>query len=46
MNAISWMDERSAEECEALAQKFDAATCEAITGQMAVLPTWPATKIA
>ena len=46
MNAISWMDERSTEECEALAQKFDAATCEAITGQMAVLPTWPATKIA
>ena len=46
MNAISWMDERSTEECEALAEKFDAATCEAVTGQMAVLPTWPATKIA
>ena len=46
MNAISWMDERSVEECAALAEKFDAATCEAITGQMAVLPTWPATKIA
>ncbi|MBQ8796593.1 MAG: hypothetical protein IJZ56_00150 [Oscillospiraceae bacterium] len=45
MNAISWMDERSVEECEALSEKFDAATCEAITGQMAVLPTWPATKI-
>lgn len=45
MNAISWMDERSTEECEELAEKFDAATCEAITGQMAVLPTWPATKI-
>ena len=46
MNAISWMDERSVEECEALAEKFDAANCEAVTGQMAVLPTWPATKIA
>ena len=46
MNAISWMDERSAEECEELSAKFDPATCEAITGQMAVLPTWPATKIA
>ena len=46
MNAISWMDERSTEECAILAEKFDAATCEAITGQMAVLPTWPATKIA
>ena len=45
MNAISWMDERSVAECEVLAQKFDAATCEAVTGQMAVLPTWPATKI-
>ena len=45
MNAISWMDERSTEECGVLAQQFDAATCEAVTGQMAVLPTWPATKI-
>ena len=45
MNAISWMDERSVEECKVLAQRFDAATCEAVTGQMAVLPTWPATKI-
>ena len=45
MNAISWMDERSTEECEELARQFDAATCEAVTGQMAVLPTWPATKI-
>ncbi len=45
MNAISWMDERSAEECAVLAEQFDRATCEAVTGQMAVLPTWPATKI-
>ena len=45
MNAISWMDERSTAECEELGEQFDAATCEAITGQMAVLPTWPATKI-
>ena len=45
MNAISWMDERSTEECEELAKQFDAATCEAVTGQMAVLPTWPATKV-
>ena len=45
MNAISWMDERSTEECADLAKQFDAATCEAVTGQMAVLPTWPATKI-
>ena len=45
MNAISWMDERSVAECGELSEKFDAATCEAVTGQMAVLPTWPATKI-
>ena len=45
MNAISWMDERSTEECKVLGAQFDAATCEAVTGQMAVLPTWPATKI-
>ena len=45
MNAISWMDERSTEECKVLARQFDAAACEAVTGQMAVLPTWPATKI-
>ena len=45
MNAISWMDERSVEECKELSEKFDSRTCEEITGQMAVLPTWPATKI-
>ena len=45
MNAISWMDERSVSECEELSKVFSAETCEAVTGQMAVLPTWPATKI-
>ena len=45
MNAISWMDERSVEECEILGEKFSPNLCEAVTGQMAVLPTWPATKI-
>ena len=45
MNAISWMDERSSDECAILAARFDAETCEAVTGQQAVLPTWPATKI-
>ncbi|MCQ2420887.1 MAG: hypothetical protein MJ118_07105 [Clostridia bacterium] len=44
MNAMSWMDERSVEECEELAGKFDSKLCEAVTGQQAVLPTWPATK--
>ena len=45
MNAISWMDERSVDECEELSKLFDSKICEAVTGQMAVLPTWPATKI-
>lgn len=44
-NAISWMDERSVDECAYLSSKFDSHTCEEKTGQMAVLPTWPATKI-
>ena len=45
MNAISWMDERSVEECAVLAEQFTQAECETVTGQQAVLPTWPATKI-
>lgn len=45
MNAISWMDERSVQECEELSGKFTHEEIEAVTGQMAVLPTWPATKI-
>ena len=45
MNAISWMDERSVKECDELAAKFSHEEIEAVTGQMAVLPTWPATKI-
>ena len=45
MNAISWMDERSTEECRILEKQFSHEICEAVTGQMAVLPTWPATKI-
>ncbi len=45
MNAISWMDERSVDECAVLAEQFTRKECEAVTGQQAVLPTWPATKI-
>lgn len=44
-NAISWMDERSTDECAALARRFTPAQVASITGQLAVLPTWPATKI-
>ena len=45
MNAISWMDERSVNECRELEEKFAPSQIEAVTGQMAALPTWPATKI-
>lgn len=45
MNAISWMDERSAAECEILEKQFSSRQYHRITGQQAVLPTWPATKI-
>ena len=45
MHAISWMDERSVEECTVLAAQFPPELCQKVTGQMAVLPTWPATKI-
>ena len=45
MNAISWMDERSTQECALLEERFPAERVEAVTGQAAVLPTWPATKI-
>lgn len=45
MRAISWMDERSEQECRILQESFTPSACEAVTGQMAILPTWPATKI-
>ncbi len=44
-NAISWMDERSAQQCKKLEAQFPPEVCQSVTGQMAVLPTWPATKI-
>ena len=45
MNAISWMDERSVDECQELSKSFTNEECESVTGQQVVLPTWPATKI-
>lgn len=45
MNGISWMDDRSGEACEALRGQFSPQIYREITGQQAVLPTWPATKI-
>lgn len=45
MNAISWMDERSEQECEYISTLVTNEECYQVTGQCAVLPTWPATKI-
>lgn len=45
MNAISWMDERSVSECEQLSELFSPETVRDVTGQLSMLPTWPATKI-
>ena len=45
MNAISWMDERSTEECGVLSGQFSLETVCKTTGQMEICPTWPATKI-
>ena len=44
-NVISWMDERSSEECALLETIFSQEECHRVTGQQAILPTWPATKI-
>ncbi len=44
MPAISWMDERSIQECAYIESKFTPEECYKKTGQPAVLPTWPATK--
>lgn len=45
MNAISWMDERSTQECEELSRAFSVDAVRKTTGQMEICPTWPATKI-
>ncbi|MFA6682323.1 MAG: FGGY family carbohydrate kinase, partial [Sphaerochaeta sp.] len=45
MNAISWLDERSIEESKEIASHFPVSEWYSKTGQQAVLPTWPATKV-
>jgi xylulokinase len=44
-NGISWLDMRSWKECEELKNEFNKQTCYRITGQPAIIPTWPITKI-
>ena len=43
--AMSWLDERSKVECRELENVFDNETVYAITGQVAIIPTWPITKM-
>lgn len=42
---ISWLDMRSDAECKELTKEFDVETSYRITGQPAIIPTWPVTKI-
>jgi xylulokinase len=44
-NAISWLDERSKNECRELEQVFNKEIYYRVTGQVSILPTWPITKI-
>jgi len=44
-NAIVWMDNRAQEEAAILDQEFPHAVTYEITGQVSIVPTWPAAKI-
>lgn len=44
-NAIVWLDNRAQEESEILAKEFGDKASYKITGQVKIVPTWPASKI-
>lgn len=44
-NAIVWMDNRAQAEAEALSRDFDRKLTYKTTGQVSIVPTWPAAKI-
>lgn len=44
-NAIVWMDNRAQDEAEELSGAFEKQACYKITGQVSIVPTWPATKV-
>jgi xylulokinase len=44
-NAIIWLDNRAQKEAETLAKEFGNETSHKITGQVKIVPTWPASKI-
>ena len=43
--AISWLDMRSSAECEVLSREYPPDVAYEITGQPAIIPTWPITKM-
>ena len=45
MNAIVWLDNRAQDEAATLAQHFTNEKAYRITGQVEIVPTWPAAKI-
>ena len=44
-NAISWMDNRAQKEAEILSQEFPNEEVYKKTGQVSIVPTWPAAKL-
>jgi xylulokinase len=44
-NAISWMDNRAQKQAEILSQEFPNEEVYKITGQVSIVPTWPASKL-
>lgn len=44
-NAIVWLDNRAQEEASILNKEFPASTTYEITGQVSIVPTWPAAKL-
>src|SRR5208337_3013162 len=44
-NAIVWLDNRAQQEAELLSKEFDQQSSYRITGQVKIVPTWPASKI-
>lgn len=44
-NAIIWLDNRAQEEAKILSSEFSDQLAYKITGQVKIVPTWPATKI-
>jgi sugar (pentulose or hexulose) kinase len=44
-NGISWLDNRSVNECHELQSIFKKSLYYPVTGQVSIVPTWPATKL-